>query len=287
MPKVPALRAAGESALTYKDAPQIGGTMNAPIRSILKTYFAIAFGIITPLCILVVFLSRRGLFQMGSVVWILTFVAGGLSTAIAGIVTGKKYGKFQHPGELFRDFFAFKQPLLPYFVITGFLIAQFLPRILQEQFLPDRRWLDLPVLFLAAILLGGVEEIGWRYILGPTLERRLPFAVSTALVAVFWGIWHIMFFVLAGSLQGMHPLEIVLFLFGLIGVSFVLAAIYHITKSLWLCVFYHALFNALSQTFVPISGFGTTAIAIVSILLSLLAVYLYNSRVKRIGTPSP
>jgi membrane protease YdiL (CAAX protease family) len=65
----------------------------------------------------------------------------------------------------------------------------------------------------------------------------------------------------------------------LLGSSFILSCIYHITKSLWLCVFYHALLNAFSQTFIGLSLAENTVILIVSVALSVALVAHKDKRI--------
>jgi membrane protease YdiL (CAAX protease family) len=48
----------------------------------------------------------------------------------------------------------------------------------------------LPVMLL--IIVGGIgEEIGWRSFLKTTLEKRCPVLVSSIIVGIMWGLWHI------------------------------------------------------------------------------------------------
>lgn len=205
---------------------------------------------------------------------LIVLAVGGLSTAAAGAFTAKKYGKINHYRTLLKDFFHIRQPILYYLAIIGLFFILFATRMLHGQMQDGKGWGDLPFLFFVAILFGGVEEIGWRYLLGPALEGVFSFGVSTMIVTGLWAIWHIMFFVIDGSILGMQLLDVSVFLISLLGTAFVLGAIFRITKSLWLCVFYHALLNALTQIFIPVSTVGTIIISIVSVLLSLIFIEL-------------
>lgn len=59
------------------------------------------------------------------------------------------------------------------------------------------------ILMLAAfmVVLGPVEEIGWRGLALPLLQRRLTPLAAGLVVGVVWAIWHVPAFLLAGTLQ--------------------------------------------------------------------------------------
>lgn len=46
--------------------------------------------------------------------------------------------------------------------------------------------------FLAALMVsGGNEELGWRAVLEPELERRMPFSAACLATGAIWGLWHL------------------------------------------------------------------------------------------------
>ncbi|WGH78573.1 CPBP family intramembrane metalloprotease [Jannaschia ovalis] len=51
------------------------------------------------------------------------------------------------------------------------------------------------------LLLGPVEELGWRGVLQPLLQRRLAPLASGLVIGTIWGLWHLPAFHLAGTLQ--------------------------------------------------------------------------------------
>ena len=60
-----------------------------------------------------------------------------------------------------------------------------------------------PVLAVMAImlLLGPVEELGWRGVAQPLLQRMVAPLWAGAIVGVVWGVWHLPAFFLAGTVQ--------------------------------------------------------------------------------------
>lgn len=59
------------------------------------------------------------------------------------------------------------------------------------------------ILMVAAfmLVLGPVEEIGWRGLALPLLQRRLPPLGAGLVVGLTWAVWHVPAFLLAGTLQ--------------------------------------------------------------------------------------
>lgn len=165
-----------------------------------------------------------------------------------------------------------KQPIRFYAAILLIFLLMFGYRMVSGAWHENRGWLSLPGLFATAILFGGIEEIGWRYLFQPALEKKLSFPLASCVTFLLWGVWHILYFFVDGSIGLMTPESLLFFLLGLLGNTFVLGAIHHLTKSLWLCVFYHALLNAFTQALEPAGTAGTFGIMALSITLSVLFV---------------
>ena len=122
------------------------------------------------------------------------------------------------------------------------------------------------ILFVKALVFGGIEEIGWRYFFQPTLQEKLTYLVSTLCTFVAWSLWHLLYFYIDGSMATVHLLP---FLLGLLSNCFILSAIYTKTRSLWLCVMTHALINALSQLSSTESVWLSLVIKVLIILLAM------------------
>lgn len=126
------------------------------------------------------------------------------------------------------------------------------------------------------IFFGGLEEVGWRYTVQPILEKYMSFTNSSFVISIMWSLWHLPLFFITGMNKGM---DFGLFYIGVLGMSFALGAIFHISKSLWLCVLFHALVNAFSQVILVkpdlyINGFST----VIRIVFAALVVYMINRR---------
>ena len=173
---------------------------------------------------------------------LLTLMLGGLSSAIWGAIISIRY-HHSSVKQLLRDFFQVNQPLSNYLLVLIFLALDFLPLVLSSGMVIQAWYLPI-ILFLKALVFGGIEEIGWRYFFQPTLQEKLTYLVSTLFTFLAWSLWHLLYFYIDGSLATIHFLP---FLLGLLSNCFILSAIYTRTRSLWLCVMTHALINCLSQ----------------------------------------
>ena len=100
------------------------------------------------------------------------------------------------------------------------------------------------ILFLKAIIFGGIEEVGWRYVFQPVLQERCNYITSTIITFVAWEIWHFSYFYIEGTLP---QVQVFGFLLGLLISCFVLSALFIKTNSLWICVMTHALINVFLQ----------------------------------------
>ncbi|MFQ6974473.1 MAG: CPBP family intramembrane glutamic endopeptidase [Streptococcus salivarius] len=135
----------------------------------------------------------------------------------------------------------------------------------------------LTVLFVKALVFGGIEEIGWRYFFQPALQEKLTYLVSTLFTFLAWSLWHILYFYIDGSLA---TIQLLPFLLGLLCNCFILSAIYSKTRSLWLCVMTHALINALSQLSSTEESLWLSLV--IKVLIILLAMRIASSSMEKV-----
>ena len=234
-------------------------------KQALSIYLVGTFGQILLVSLLVWLLRAWGLrVDYGTPIGLLTLILGGLSSAIWGGYVSIRYHHSSFK-ELLRDFFQVKQPLSNYLLVLIFLALDFLPLVLSGGMIIQAWYLPI-ILFLKALVFGGIEEIGWRYFFQPTLQEKLTYLVSTLFTFLAWSLWHLLYFYIDGSLATIHFLP---FLLGLLGNCFILSAIYTRTRSLWLCVMTHALINCLSQLSSAESIWLSLVIKVLIILLAM------------------
>ena len=244
-------------------------------KQALLLYLAGTFGQIL-LVSLLVWLLRAGEVRVdyGTPIGLFTLMLGGLSSAIWGAIISIRYHHSSFK-QLVRDFFQVKQAPLNYLLVLIFIGLDFLPQVFSGEMIIPTWYLPI-ILFVKAIVFGGIEEIGWRYFFQPTLQEKLTYLVSTLCTFVAWSLWHLLYFYIDGSMATVHLLP---FLLGLLSNCFILSAIYTKTRSLWLCVMTHALINALSQ----LSSVENIWLSLViKVLVILLAMRIASSSVEKV-----
>lgn len=143
-------------------------------------------------------------------------------------------------------------------------------------------WYLVPVVFLQAVLIyGGEEELGWRGIMQPLLEKRYNFEIATIMTGVVWGVWHIPLWFVDGASQ--QNMDFLIFLILAVILSFWLAAIYKKTQCVFACNIFHGLINTLLSVFVvklnPVLVLGL-------IVMLVYSIYLWHDEDKKMKTSS-
>ena len=244
-------------------------------KQALLLYLSGTFGQILLVTLLVWLLRAGGVrVDYGTPIGLFTLMLGGLSSAIWGAIISIRYYHSSFK-QLVRDFFQVKQAPLNYLLVLIFIGLDFLPQVFSgEMIIPT--WYFPIILFVKALVFGGIEEIGWRYFFQPALQEKLTYLVSTLCTFVAWSLWHILYFYIDGSLATIHFLP---FLLGLLSNCFILSAIYTNTRSLWLCVMTHALINALSQ----LSSTESVWLSLlIKVLIILLAMRIASSSLEKV-----
>lgn len=244
-------------------------------KQALLLYLSGTFGQILLISLLVWLLRAGGVrVDYGTPIGLFTLMLGGLSSAIWGAIISIRYHHSSFK-QIVRDFFQVKQAPLNYLLVLIFIGLDFLPQVFSGEMIIPTWYLPI-ILFVKAIVFGGIEEIGWRYFFQPTLQEKLTYLVSTLCTFVAWSLWHLLYFYIDGSMATVHLLP---FLLGLLSNCFILSAIYTKTRSLWLCVMTHALINALSQ----LSSVENIWLSLViKVLVILLAMRIASSSVEKV-----
>lgn len=202
----------------------------------------------------------------------LPFLLGGFSPTLASYIVLK-----QDQGVVLRSWLAqifdFRHSFLAYLLPVSLILVYGIPQLLISGYDQGAPLALLILLIPLMIFGGGNEEAGWRHVLQPELEKRLPFAISTVIVALIWWPWHLPLFYIPGV--GQYGTNYLLFGVSVLGLSFALAAIKRITGSTMLCVLFHCLVNALLSVFiVHEDALGYIVSASILILVSVVLVLL-------------
>lgn len=91
------------------------------------------------------------------------------------------------------------------------------------------------------ITLGGAEEMGWRGILQPKIEKIVFYLPSVLLVATIWSLWHLPLWFIKGTVQSGFPFWLYAISGLVLTASF--TTLYKYSNNLFLCILSHAWFN--------------------------------------------
>lgn len=245
-------------------------------KQALSMYLLGTFGQVLGVSLLVCFLRVGGVkvdftSPMGSI----AVIVGGLSSALWGSLASISYHQSSFK-QVLKDFFQVKQAPLNYLLVLIFIGLDFLPLVLSGKMIIPTWYLPI-ILFVKALVFGGIEEIGWRYFFQPTLQEKLTYIVSTLCTFVAWSLWHLLYFYIDGSLA---MVNLIPFLLGLLSNCFILSAIYTKTRSLWLCVMTHALINALSQLSSTEESLGLSLV--IKVLIIFFAMRIASSSMEKV-----
>ena len=172
--------------------------------------------------------------------------------------------------------FHYKRKTILYFCVLAAMAIAVIG-ISSMEFNSALPWYLIPIVFLQAVFLyGGEEELGWRGIMQPILEKKFKFPIATVITGTVWGIWHIpLWFVEGSSQQNMAFLS-----FLVLGVllSFSLAALYKKTQCVFACNVFHGLINTLLSMFVI--KFNLVLVCGLTVML-VYSIYLWYSEDRR------
>lgn len=189
-----------------------------------------------------ILLTQTNIATFGNPLMLIPYILGGLSPAICEIYIQKKYC-------LKEEFRAFRSSIInPRHNIIWYILivlSAFACCSLPTLFGGATRVQPIYIAFLEfpfMIIGGGVEEIGWRGFLQPALQRKISATASTLIVSVIWAVWHLPLWFIVGTSQ--TNLNFLFFLITAIALSFILAALYNATQSIFLCIVMHAFINS-------------------------------------------
>ncbi|MBD5406784.1 MAG: CPBP family intramembrane metalloprotease [Treponema sp.] len=249
--------------------------MNPLIRDYLLCTFSI---MIIGWGICVTF-SLKGVSLNDNYLLYIPYLLGGWSPTIASFFALKKNNRIANGKEWLKNIFGFKQSVVSYCMVVFFSVIFILPQCLISGYESRAPLFTIFVMIPLMLVGGGLEEAGWRYILQPELEKRLPFTVSTLIVSIIWWLWHLPLFFIQGVFQ--YGQNYLAFGINVLGLSFALASIRKITGSVWLCVLFHCLANALSGIYdINKNIWGNIAAAILLILCAYVLIAI-TDKIKR------
>lgn len=210
-----------------------------------------------------------------------------MSPAIASYIVLKKNNKIADLKEWLKIVFYAPNNIFIYLFVVAGLALYFLIHIAVSgctgMVLPFYMFfLSLP----GNLIIGGLEEAGWMFILQPGLDKKYGFVLSSVFVGIIWTLWHIPLFFIPGTNHGEGLINFWMFAVQLIAFRFFNGAIYKISGkgSVFMCVLFHTMFNAASPIFgtMTMTWAGTVTANAVIVLVSVVTVVIYDKKSRRI-----
>ncbi len=199
--------------------------------------------------LLVVLLTTTGMRAGGGLYWTL-LVLGGSAPTVVAVYLVLRHDREGERKNFFKSLVAFrKNPGWFVFALFFPLAIGGLYRLVEDdaQGLFDLSASDIlmfiPALFMG-ILLGGLEEVGWRGLLFRELQHQGPLVVVALLIGGIWGLWHLPLF----FIEGMAHVDYAFlpYFLGALMYGVFLTYILVRTKSIGMAVLSHAAINAAS-----------------------------------------
>jgi membrane protease YdiL (CAAX protease family) len=130
-------------------------------------------------------------------------------------------------------------------VLAGLISVNAIPLVMGKSTIYAPFYAALIALPINLIFGGGLEELGWRLLLQPALEKKVSFTFASLLTGIIWSLWHLPLFFMQGATQS--GTSFLIFAISTIGIAFFLAAIYRVSGSIWLCILFHGAYNSLYE----------------------------------------
>lgn len=175
------------------------------LRAIIP-FLLITFGLTWGLALLLIFFNDQVVALFGEVspsnpLYILAVYA----PAIAAFILIWRYYGIKGIGSFLRRLTLWRTHLYWWlFLVLGvpilFYLGAAITGSISEPFPFDPWQAVIPALILM-LLLGPVEEFGWRGFALPLLQRRYNPFISSVIIGIIWGIWHLPAFLIGGTPQ--------------------------------------------------------------------------------------
>jgi len=133
---------------------------------------------------------------------------------------------------------------------------------------PFSPWYGLLPAMAIALFIGPVEELGWRGVALPLLQRRFAPLWAALILGAFWAVWHAPAFLLSGTPQGAWSFGP--YLFGVLALSVIITPLFNAAQgSILMAALFHFQMNGPAWPDAqPWENYLFAAVAIVVVVLN-------------------
>ncbi|MDQ7908113.1 type II CAAX endopeptidase family protein [Phytohabitans sp. ZYX-F-186] len=253
-------------------------------------FFALAFGIGWGIGFLMVLFADQVEALFGEIGYTNpVFILLVYSPAIAGIALVWRHYGIRGVGSLLRRATLWRMPAAWWiFLILGIPAVKYAGAAINGtltdvEFTP---WYGVFGALLAALLIGPVEEIGWRGVALPLLQRRYTPLWASLILGGFWAVWHLPSFFLSDTPQSAWSFGP--FVIGVLALSVLLTPMFNAAGgSILVAALFHFQMNGPTWPDAqPWENYLFAAAAVVAVLLNRTAMLHRDRAVTEVLAPS-
>jgi membrane protease YdiL (CAAX protease family) len=171
----------------------------------LRAFFGLAFGLGWGVIALLIVFPDQIVAIFGEVGYTNPlFILAVYSPAIAGVLLVWRHYGVRGLGSFLRRLGLWRMPIAWWaLLIVGIPAVKYVGAALNGTAIrfPFHPWYGVMPALAAALLIGPVEELGWRGVALPLLQRRYAPLWASLILGAFWGLWHLPAFLLSGTPQ--------------------------------------------------------------------------------------
>lgn len=194
------------------------------------------------------------------------------SPGIAGVFLVWRQSGMKGLGSFFRRLTMWRAPILWWlFLLVGIPTVVYAGAAVKGTFnnpLPFNSLSQALPILAFALVLGPIEEFGWRGLALPLLQRRFAPFWAGLILGVIWALWHVPTFLMSGMPQSSW--SVVPYFLGIISISVILTPLFNAARgSLLLAVLYHfQMMNPLFPDAQPWDNLIYIAVAVIIVWLN-------------------
>ena len=150
---------------------------------------------------------------------------------------------------------------------------------------PFTPWYTVLPALLLMLVLGPMEEFGWRGVALPLLQRRFRPIWADLILSTLWAIWHLPAFLLSGTPQSQWSFPV--FFIGVVSISFILTPLFNAASgSILIAAVYHfQMNNPIWPDAQPYDSLIFAALAVLTIIINRRAMFSRSAGVTNVLRP--
>lgn len=256
----------------------------------LGPFFSLAFGMGWGILALLILFTDRIEAVFGEVAYTNpVFIMAVYSPGLAAVFLIWRHHGVTGLGSFLRRLTLWRMPVAWWaFLVLGIPAGKYLSAAIQGTAIdpfPFSPWYDVLPALAAALLIGPVEELGWRGVALPLLQRRLAPLWAGLILGVIWGLWHLPAFLLGGTPQSAWSFGP--YVLGVLALSVIVTPIFNAARgSILLAALFHFQMNGPTWPEAqPLENFVFALVAVIVVLLNRRAMLTRDGAVTEVLTP--